>query len=160
MFQLQLISSHTYVHRGFSIRTCIHLICVHWRISNIIAEILLVLQVPQFNSSVGTILYTSIQYKLKDNSVVTKRSLDRLYSTSERTVHNTTSVIIRGLSKGSTYIFIICLGNKEGKGPCEEVEITTPKTGNADLPIKGSFLSKVYVHLCVNHKGQNNLYTH
>ena len=59
-------------------------------------------------------------------------SLGRRFLTSEQTVHNRTSVIITGLAKGAIYTFIVCLGNKEGKGPCEEVEVTTPKTGDHD----------------------------
>jgi len=85
-------------------------------------------QIPQFNSSVGTILYTSVQYIPKDN-FVTKRSYS-IHFTNEQTVHNATSIVFGGLAKGTTYIFIICLGNKEGKGPCKEIEGTTPKTGN------------------------------
>ena len=93
---------------------------------------LFALQVPRFNSSVGEILYTSIQYTHNDVTATKRSSLssDRRFQTSEQTVHNRTSVIITGLAKGAVYTFILCLGNKEGKGPCEEVEVTTPKTGD------------------------------
>ena len=95
------------------------------------------MQIPQFNSSVGTILYTSIQY-IQKNAIATRRSTDRRYFTSEQTVRNKTSVFITGLAKGTMYTFIICLGNKEGKGPCEEIEVTTPKTGDNHITIGSS----------------------
>ena len=83
----------------------------------------------------GTILYTSVQYKQWDNSVVTKKSLNWQRFSDEWTVYNATSVVIRGLAKGTTYAFIVCLGNKEGKGPCEEVYEITPKTGRKPVSL-------------------------
>ena len=75
-----------------------------------------------FNSSVGTILYTYIHFKAHNHRH--KRFMN------ERTVHNETSVVIDDLAKGTNYVFSLCLGNKEGKGPCKEVAITTSTTGN------------------------------
>ena len=59
-----------------------------------------------------------------------RESPDKLYFTQERTIHNKTDVIIGGLMKGTTYVFIICLGNKKGKGSIEESEVITPSTGD------------------------------
>ena len=83
---------------------------------------IILLQIPMFNSSVGTIWYTYVQYKTYMHRH--KRLMNELI------IRNETSVVIENLAKGTEYVFSVCLGNKEGKGPCEEISATTLTTGN------------------------------
>ncbi|XP_065909225.1 cell adhesion molecule DSCAM-like isoform X2 [Dysidea avara] len=77
-------------------------------------------EIPMFNSSVGTIWYTYVQYKTYMHRH--KRLMNELI------IRNETSVVIENLAKGTEYVFSVCLGNKEGKGPCEEISATTLTT--------------------------------
>ena len=77
-----------------------------------------------------------------------------MHFANEQTVHNATSLVIGGLAKGTTYTFTICLGNKEGKGPCKEIEETTLKTGNNNYWFRKLarlllLIKNKFYHLCI-----------